>query len=202
MIDVQQRIAELRVTLRCGDFPGGSTDTVDGLIELIEATQPKKVLEIGSGRGVSTEVFLLHCEHVVSVDPYDFFPERRHYDIELSPGWRADFENRCCGYQNLTVVRDFSPDALLKMVPQYFGYFDLLYVDGNHEYQQVFDDVRAGWHLVCEDGWLAGHDYLTPGNDHNVIAAVDAMFGKENLTIFSDTSWLIRRPKQQPGDSA
>ena len=51
------------------------------------------------------------------------------------------------------------------------GGYDLVFVDGNHTYQNVRDDLRLMWPRVKPGGMLVGHDYTTrfPG----VIQAVD-----------------------------
>jgi predicted O-methyltransferase YrrM len=210
-MDIESRLDELRKTPRCGDDLSITVDTTPGLIDLVREARPRRVLELGSDRGVSTEVFLLLCEEVVVVDPRDDFPDISFaFDHIEGERAKADFMNmrhareqqfldRCGGYPNLKTIRDYSPHAQLAMAAQYTGYFDLVYVDAVHEEQPVIDDVRASWPLVHEDGWIAGHDYvLADGEANRVIPAVDFLFGKGNVKVFSDSSWLIRRPDHCP----
>lgn len=165
------RLAELRSEPRC--IPGAYvTNYVDGLIDLILATQPKTVLEIGSDRGVSTECFLLLCDHVTAVDPWEDDHYKPHYQ---------EFLKRCGKYKNLTVLRARSPDALEQFKPRSF---DLVYIDGDHEVEGVMKDIWAAKRVAKK--WIAGHDIILPG----VFAAVDTVFGKDNIKRFSDTSWL------------
>lgn len=177
------QLDELRRTPRCGDEQTG-LDCVDGLIDMIEYAKPKRVLELGSDRGVSTECFLLLCEHVTAVDPWAALPER--YDV---------FMQRCAKYTNLSVIRDYSPAALTDLPD---ASFDLVYIDAVHVYQSCIDDARASHRLVVPGGWMAGHDYWSPNNDLDIIPAVDALFGKQNVKAFSDGSWLARRPRKLP----
>jgi predicted O-methyltransferase YrrM len=206
-MDIEARLDELRKTPRCGDDTDNPVDTTPGLIDMVREAQPRRVLELGSNRGVSTEVFLLLCEEVVAVDPWEDFPEvsyaSDHVEGEEA---QADFLNmrrtngqqfldRCGAYPNLTIVRDYSPNAQLAMAAKYTGYFDMVYIDAVHEYQPVVDDIRASWPLVREGGWIAGHDYvLADGDANKVIPAVDFMFGQGNVKVFADSSWLIRKP--------
>lgn len=209
--DLESRLDQLRKTPRCGDDLDNPIDTVSGLIDLVREAQPRRVLELGSDRGVSTEVFLLLCEEVVVVDPWDGFPDVSFaFDHIEDDAAKADFMDmrrtrgqqfldRNGGYPNLKIIRDYSPNAQLAMAAQYTGYFDLVYVDAVHEYQPVIDDVRASWPLVREGGWLAGHDYVvTDGGECQVIPAVDFLFGEGNVKVFSDSSWLIQRPDHHP----
>jgi len=210
-VTVEERLEELRRTPRCGDDLGNPVDTTGGLIDLVQEVRPRRVLELGGDRGVSTEVFLLLCEEVVVVDPWDDFPdisfEFDHIEgddaktdfMNMRAGRSQQFLDRNGGYPNLTVIRDYSPNAQVAMAEKYTGYFDLVYVDAVHEEQPVIDDVRASWPLVSKGGWMAGHDYvLGDGEANRVIPAVDHLFGKGNVKVFNDSSWLIRRPDMQP----
>lgn len=210
-VTVEGRLDELRRTPRCGDDLSNPVDTVGGLIDLVRAARPRRVLELGGDRGVSTEVFLLLCEEVVVVDPWEDFPdisfEFDHIEgddaqadfINMRAGRSQQFLDRNGGYPNLTIIRDYSPNAQVAMAEMYTGYFDLVYVDAVHEEQPVIDDVRASWPLIREGGWMAGHDYvLADGEANRVIPAVDHLFGKGCVKVFDDSSWLIRRPDVQP----
>jgi len=205
-----ERLSELRATGRCGDgTPTIALNSVDGLIDMIEYARPETILELGSDMGVSTEVFLLYCKEVVAMDPWGDYPEmmirvdhvqkdneENHLRMRREHG--EMFMARCGAYPNLTVLRDYSPDGVLKMNPKYLSYFDLVYVDAVHEYQAIIDDIRAAFPLVRAGGWISGHDYWPPSNSHNIIPAVNGLFGKENLKIFSDGSWVARRPETLP----
>jgi hypothetical protein len=177
---------------------------------MLEAARPQKVLTIGADRGVVTEVFLLLCDEVVVMDPWDDYPDESfaadHIQgdaakadfMAMRKGRREQFFARCGGYENLTVIRDSSPRAQGNMLGAYTGFFDLVYIDGVHEYQPVIDDARASWPLVRDGGWFAGHDYVKQDGEANrVIPAVDFLFGAENIQSFSDSSWLTRRPDTQ-----
>lgn len=54
------------------------------------------------------------------------------------------------------VHRTASPAGLLQF---YHGYFDLVYIDGDHTYEAVKRDLRAALSRVKKDGWICGHDY-------------------------------------------
>ncbi len=206
-MDIESRLDELRLTPRCGNDLDIVVDTTPGLIDLVQEVRPRRVLEIGSDRGVSTEVFLLLCEEVVVLDPWEDFPAIScafdHIEGNVA---QADFMimrrrhgrqflDRCGGYPNLKIIRDYSPRAQPAMAAEYTGYFDLVYIDAVHEEQPVVDDIRASWPLVREGGWIAGHDYVVADGDANrVIPGVDFVFGKGNVKVFGDSSWLIRRP--------
>lgn len=178
-----ERLRELCAKARCGDDASHALDNVSGLIDMVREIRPKTVLEIGSARGLSTEVFLLHCEHVVAVDPWEDVPE----NFET-------FMAACGGYPNLTIVRGRSPEALTELGA---SAFDMVYIDAVHIYQNLIDDARAAFPLVRPGGWMAGHDYWPALNNDDVVPAVDALFGTL-IRVYSDGTWVAPRPDTLP----
>ena len=177
-----QRLEQLKADYR---VPGGDSteapgmNNIAGLIDLVRFAKPHSVVEIGSHRGVSTEVFLLHCRKVVAVDPWE-----RTADA----AWELfffEFLSRVSEYPNLQIIRGASPDALAPLAD---NEFDLCYIDGAHDEASVLRDIEACKRLVRPGGWYAGHDWL-PGND--VDHAVRKSFGEPK--VFADTSWLIKK---------
>lgn len=187
--EVEARLDELKKTPRCGDNnPLLAHDSVVGLIDMILHARPSRVLEIGSDRGVSTECFLLLCDHVTVIDPWCNGQDR--YD---------SFKARTEKYRNLDVFHGYSPQALIPFLAGPSARtFDLVYVDAVHVYQNVIDDVRAAFPLIRRGGWIAGHDYVRPFNEADVIPAVDALFGLPGVIVFNDGSWLAQKPESLP----
>lgn len=145
---------------------------IPGLLNLIDVVKPKRVLEIGSFKGVSTEVFLLHAEHVTAVDPWD--------DDHIFMA----FHSRVSSYPHLTVARGRSPTA----VP--YGLYDFIYIDGDHSLDAVLADIGAARKTI-KPVWIGGHDYGgvdTP----DVARAVKYAFPNRVPQLFPDSSWLIR----------
>ncbi len=161
---------EPRVYFPCGE---PSNNHVAGLVELVELAKPRAALEIGCFRGVSGEVFALHCDRVVCVDPW---PDERVYE---------EFRNRMRGYPHVEIVRGRSPEALERFAD---GSFDLVYIDGDHDDAAVRADSAASRRLVRSGGWLAGHDFCADFLE--VVAAVRDVLGKTQ--VFADSSWLVR----------
>lgn len=155
----------------------GATNTavrVPGLLELLRVTKPRSVLEIGSFVGISTEVFLLHCQRVVAVDCWSAGDIKQEFDRRVAP------------YSHLTVLWGSSPDILGKLKPRSF---DLCYIDADHSYEAVKEDIRACKELVRLGGYIGGHDYDwhdTPG----VKPAVHDVLGKPDY-VFEDSSWVV-----------
>jgi predicted O-methyltransferase YrrM len=204
-MDRQRKLDDITRTSRCGDPADGLNSTI-GLLAMIAYAMPRRVLELGCDMGVSTECFLLTCEHVVAVDPWVDEHGGDHSDRE------AMFHDRCDRYGHLTLVKGYSPEALRSMP---LGYFDLVYIDAIHQADAVRADIEASMPLVRDGGWIAGHDYrykaspenaallgahvdLGDGwygnNEHDIVPAINEIFGGENVKSFSDGSWLVRKP--------
>jgi methyltransferase family protein len=147
---------------------------IPGLLALINQIGPMRVLEIGSFKGVSTELFLLHAAHVTTIDPWE---DRNIF---------SQFHSRCSTYPNLTYVQGYSPAA----VPP--GIYDFAYIDGDHSYQAVLADIEICLSVMGKNGqWIGGHDY--DGVDTpDVARAVKKVFPNHEPTIFPDSSWLVR----------
>lgn len=148
---------------------------IPGLLDLLFKIQPKTILEIGSFRGVSTEVFLLHANHVTAVDPWNDDPEIMR-----------DFQRRVGCYPHIKAIRGSSPFALPG------GLFDLVYIDGDHSFAAVNKDIAAGLVRVRPGGWLAGHDYNGAGTP-DVKRAVLGNFTSSQVNLFSDSSWAVQK---------
>lgn len=163
----QQRLSALMAE------PYGAIRIPD-LLEVIKVARPRHVLEIGSYRGVSTEVWALHCKAVVSVDPSPNMAVRR------------DLHARVAHYPHVTLVEGRSP-----WVPANFLPFDLVYLDGDHSAQHVHAEIETYLPMLGVGCWIGGHDYTdTPAPGDGVKVAVDALLGIPPFR-FSDGSWLV-----------
>ncbi len=149
-------------------------ERIPDLLEIFyKGCRPRSVLEIGCWQGVSTEFWALHCARVVAVDPWP--------DIQV----RRRFQARVSHYPHVEMVEGYSPDILENMK----GMFDLVYIDGDHDYEPVKADIRATYELVPSWGWIGGHDY---GSCPGVQQAVDELLGPPTHRC-SDGSWLIHK---------
>jgi predicted O-methyltransferase YrrM len=146
---------------------------IPDLIEVLEVARPKRVFEVGSYQGVSTEFWALHCERVMSVDPSPNLDVRRRLLARVGH------------YPNVTLIEGRSP-----WVPADFN-FDLVYLDGDHSYEAVRAELETYTPLLDRGCWIGGHDYTdTPAPGDGVKRAVDEKFGAAQYS-FSDGSWLV-----------
>lgn len=59
-------------------------------------------------------------------------------------------------------VNWFKKDSILTSLYFEDGYFDLVFLDGDHSYEGVKRDIEAWYSKVKPGGWISGHDYDHP----------------------------------------
>jgi hypothetical protein len=70
--------------------------------------------------------------------------------------------------------------------------FDFVYIDGNHSYEAIKNDIRLYYPLIKSNGLIGGHDY-TPYTE-TVMRAVNEFAEEAKLelhTVFPD--WFIAK---------
>ena len=154
-----------------------------GYINSIYPTKSLRLLEIGAYAGESTSIFCQHFESVVTIDPHAAFDGTFANGAEV---YQA-FCFRMKPHTNYTLIKKTSDDAFAELSDQQF---DVVYIDGNHDYEYVKRDILNYQTLVKPKGFLTGHDY---GNAWvGVKKAVDECYGAPHVR-FKDSSWLIRK---------
>lgn len=107
-----------------------------GLYELAGRVNPTSVLEIGLGYwGLSTRVWLDCGIPTTTIDKGDW----KGTAVELS----AD--------PNFTFIQGLSDDILPTLTETY----DLIYIDGDHRYEQVVKDINNAKNLLNSGGIIA-----------------------------------------------
>jgi len=84
---------------------------------------------------------------------------------------------------NVFIHKGFSYDILSKFDD---GYFDLIYIDGDHSYEGVKKDLNVSYEKTKKGGFIMGHDYTNerfPG----VVKAVNEFCDEKELNIDSLT---------------
>lgn len=151
----------------------------DDLPELARSQGFTKGAEIGVWRGAYSAKFCAAGLHMLCVDPWISYPAWQDTKNSLAP----DAQERLMAeaYQdalarltplNATIVRKFSKDAA-QDVPD--RSLDFCYIDGNHVYDAVIEDLTIWSRKVRAGGFIAGHDYRVFANKPtiHVVAAVN-----------------------------
>ena len=76
------------------------------------------------------------------------------------------------------------------------GSLDFVFIDGNHTYDFVKEDITLWTPKVRSGGIVAGHDfYVFPSGDHGVIFAVLEYVSKNRITL-KTTDWDNTNPNR------
>lgn len=73
-------------------------------------------------------------------------------------------------------------------------FFDIVFIDGDHSYEQTKKDIIAWWPLLAPGGYLGGHDYRSDKN-YGVIQAVDEFVSEIGLSLElgENYTWFVRK---------
>lgn len=84
-----------------------------------------------------------------------------------------------------------------------FHSLDFVFLDADHSYEAVAEDIECWWPKVRRGGWLCGHDWDHPeahlGHDKTdrtwgVKRAVLDRFSIEDIQIGDNRTWFIQKP--------
>jgi len=176
------------------------------LYNIIHERKIKIIAEIGLWKGhLAMEILNSSCKHIVEqywgFDPWMPVPHLKLSDSRLSrydpDGSKGEWERlhfrstrHMIDHPQLRVIRMASLEAA-KM----FGnkkYFDLVFIDASHTYDECLEDIKAWVPLIKDTGIMSGHDYMNGRVQHQgVTEAVHAAFGQEKIHKGKDRTWYI-----------
>lgn len=164
--------------------------TLDHFISVLPPRIPVLV-EIGSYAGESMEAFIQSGKVIEAfavdpwvggwspTDPADYRADMRAVE--------AAFDKRMLPYNNVTKMKMTSATAVVYFLDESV---DLVYIDANHSYEFVRQDIELWLPKIRQGGIISGHDYgFTP--HAGVKQAVDEAFGEERIERFNDYSWKV-----------
>lgn len=182
-------------------------DVYDDVIALVPEGQTEKFVEIGVWKGKSVvyaAVEIINSQKNITIDAVDSW--------ETANGWANDLilkEEVKSGdayptfLNNIEPVKNIITPVKMTSIEASKLYEDeslfFVYIDGNHTYDFVKDDILHWLPKVKKGGYIGGHDIDNvewPG----VRQAVTEFFG-ENVKIYTDSwaswanSWLYHKEK-------
>jgi predicted O-methyltransferase YrrM len=171
----------------------------DGLAGLFAELGFKKGVEIGTERGIYAEIIsranpkaTLYC-----VDPWAAYEGYRDITkVSEAEAIYAEAKKRLSAYPNCQIIRNFSAKALPKFKD---ASLDFVYIDGNHEYPFITQDLIEWSKKVRVGGIIAGHDYVTsnqPVPRNQVYHAVNGFMAAYNINPW----FVLGRKAEVPGE--
>ena len=148
-------------------------------------------IEIGSYAGESAEIFLksnafrlLYC-----IDPWEM-----NYDPNDDAGKdegiylaEKEFDNRFKNNPIIKKVKMKSSEAIDAFRDESI---DFIYIDGNHQYEFIKQDLIDYVPKIKKGGIISGHDYGGASHTIGTKKAIDEFFGRPPKKIYADHSWI------------
>jgi predicted O-methyltransferase YrrM len=151
-----------------------------------------KIIEIGSYCGASTEIIAnkFITSQINCVDPWAKYVEDCSsynldaQELELKEA-EIIFDKIKAKYPNINKNK-MQSNEYVKYINN--KSIDFIYIDGNHQYSSVKEDISIWIPKIKDGGFLSGHDYDWP----SVKKAVIDILNKEPDKTFCDNSWVYR----------
>lgn len=181
-------------TPRMGRVALTEQNSVHGLYALVtQFYKPHfRMVEVGSLEGISTLLFSSYVDTVYSVDCYDYkvpptgrIPEHDQMFIEAE----RMFISRTKDIKNIVKIRKTSVEAAKDFED---GSLDAVYIDAEHDEENVRADIRAWRPKIKRGGILSGHDFVLPHIGR--ILVEEEGFEPSRITTSPDTSWAVVIP--------
>jgi len=163
--------------------------TRNDLVEFYQERGFKVGVEVGVYQGEYSEVMAKGGFKVYAVDPWGVYPD---YKVQIDQA-KIDYnykvtKERLEVYPNVSIVRKTSMEAVKDFED---NSLDFVYIDANHRFKFIAEDMMEWAKKVKEGGVLAGHDYAFfrhrfPGGGCQVREIVDAFALSFDLNF-----WLL-----------
>jgi predicted O-methyltransferase YrrM len=146
-------------------------------VELVKSQGWKKGAELGVDKGILFSLLLKNCPdlHLIGVDVFPNLDRRAKVEAVASGAV----------FRSLLVV-DTTHEAS-KQVEDHS--LDFVFIDADHSYEAVKDDIACWAPKVRAGGWVGGHDYH-PRKFPGVVKAVDEAYGKR-VQHWPGTIWGV-----------
>lgn len=159
--------------------------------------------EIGVYKGEYTIHFCKAGLQIYAIDPWMAFAGQGRTQNRQK---RQDFlfghaKRYLKSYKNVTFIRKASMDALKDFKD---GSLDFVYIDGDHNFRHVAEDIFEWSKKVRKGGVVSGHDYLCTGSEaRNVVIQVKHVIDAyvQTYEIKNFHTFGFTNPSDRRGDS-
>jgi len=158
-------------------------------------------VEIGVYKGEHAESLLtnLSIKKLYLIDPYSLYEEyeegKNHYDVDqdsLEIAEKEALEKLKKYSDNIVLVRKKASEVLNEIPNE----LDFVYIDGNHQYKFIKEDINNYYSKLKDGGVIGGHDmYNGFCFEHNgVIQAVMEFVLEKKLQLYIELPdwWIIK----------
>ncbi len=171
------------------------------IIKRVAGIDFPSVVEVGVFDGRLSRRLLYRLNlHLLMVDPWgtaassDDAKYATGYGVETAEDWakvmQTAQENVQWAADRVRMYQGTSEEAAQEFQEQ----FDLVFLDGDHGYEAVSNDIRAWWPKIAPGGWIGGHDYRSD-MDVGVIEAVEDWADEAMVDVHmgKNHTWWVRK---------
>lgn len=142
-------------------------------------------IEIGVAFGENAEniLSLLNIKKLYLIDPYETYADPKRQNLRP---WLQQTRERLAGSKAVFIIKKSS--EAINDVPE----VDFVYIDGNHNYENVKQDIELYYDKVKSGGIIGGHDFGT--EKLGVSKAVMEFATRKNLKLNGKILdwWMIK----------
>jgi len=166
--------------------------------------KPINYLEIGTFHGANLfSVLKNYCNHddsrLYTVDPWQDYDGYDEYKNNQDKNYNIFMNNyeKCNEKHKITVCRGFSNEEIPKFADEFF---DMIYIDGNHEPEYVLEDAVLSFRKLKKGGWIIFDDYgwvdiniadLKEREDRNTKHGIDAFLNAYRNRIYIENAQMF-----------
>lgn len=162
--------------------------------ELVKIFKPSgNAIEIGVQQGVfakhiiencsNLKLYLLDCWNQQSNSVYQ---DKCNLDNNIQAQFLINtISNISNSFNNIRIIKGYSDEFVDSFKD---NFFDFIYIDANHAYESVRNDLIKWFPKVKKGGLFSGHDYLDATNENAIFgvkSAVNRFALENNLKVYS-----------------
>lgn len=161
-----------------------------GLIDMFKQKGFKVGVEVGTDEGGYAKDICTRFPEVIlyTIDPW--LPYNEGNEVKDAEKIEQIYQKAVQNLQPFTkcqIIRKTSMEAIKIFYP---NTIDFVFIDGNHEYPFVYQDIVEWTKIVKPGGIVAGHDYKEdPNRKYGVIEAVNKYVEENNI----DPLYILRK---------
>lgn len=154
----------------------------------------KTIVEIGVFHGTYTRRLAQSGLKIYGIDPWLAYGDYIYFQNDQKEIDRqyADALKVASEYPNVTLIKKTSMDAVVDF-PE--NSIDLVYIDGNHQFKYIAEDLYEWSKRVRRGGFIAGHDYayIHGGHVKQMVDCFVDCYGVKNFWVLGRKNRLHRR---------
>jgi SAM-dependent methyltransferase len=166
-----------------------------GILQVLRKDMHIKGLEIGCDVGHSTLTFLKNTTSLDlwGIDPYEGYVDWNgvHLDNENRQACKKEMLRRIGNHSGrFTLVEKPSDDAVNDFEDDFF---DFVFIDGDHSYEQVIKDIRNYYPKLKPGGLFCGHDLQSIEGVNRAVSEFTQEINIQQVYLLPNDVWCWQK---------